>query len=202
MILHCATSNLHKLVEFQHAAEALAAGLFVIQPLPGIEGIAVAPETGDTFEANAIQKALYYSAYTPEAIFADDSGLAVDALNGAPGVHSARYSGKDGDADANNTLLLERMAGVENRSAHFVCVIALALRGHLIGTFRGTVDGYIIDSRRGGQGFGYDPLFFYPPYNSTFGEATAEQKLMVSHRGRAFVKMLEHLRESPMIKSI
>lgn len=201
MILYCATSNTHKLREFQHAASELAPGLFTIESLPGISDIPVAPETGDTFEANAIQKALYYSAYTAEAVFADDSGLAVDALNGAPGVHSARYAGVGGDARANNALLLERMRGVDDRSAHFVCVIALAQGNRILGTFRGTVDGHIIDAERGGEGFGYDPLFFYPPFQSTFGEATPLQKLTVSHRGRAFLKLLEHLRESPMIKS-
>lgn len=126
MILYCATTNTHKLREFQHAADELAPGLFQIGAMPGLRDIPVAPETGDTFEANAIEKALYYSRLTPEAVFADDSGLTVDALDGAPGVYSARYAGPDANDKANNRLLLHNLNGISNRQAQFRCVIALA----------------------------------------------------------------------------
>jgi XTP/dITP diphosphohydrolase len=193
MILYCATTNAHKLREFQHAADQLAPGLFQISAMPGLGGIPPAPETGETFEANAIEKALYYSRLTGEPVFADDSGLTVDALGGAPGVYSARYAGPEADDKANNRLLLENLNGVTNRRAQFRCVIALARQNQVIGTFSGVVKGEIIHEERGQNGFGYDPLFFHAPFGCTFGEATAEQKLSVSHRGKAFAAMLEFL---------
>lgn len=196
MILYCATTNVHKLREFQHAADELAPGLFQIGAMPGLRDIPVAPETGDTFEANAIQKALYYSRLTPEAVFADDSGLTVDALGGAPGVYSARYAGPDGNDKANNRLLLHNLNGITNRHAQFRCVIALARQNQVIHTFTGIVPGEIIHEERGVNGFGYDPLFFHPPFGCTFGEATAEQKLSVSHRGQAFLAMLAYLKQA------
>lgn len=196
MILYCATSNLHKLREFQHAADELAPGYFQISAMPGLRDIPVAPETGDTFEANAVEKALYYSRLTQEAVFADDSGLAVDALGGAPGVHSARYAGSSANDKANNRLLLQNMNGVTERAAQFVCVIALVKQNAVIQTFRGAVQGEILHEERGANGFGYDPLFFHAPFGCTFGEATAGQKLAVSHRGKAFVAMIDYLRRT------
>ena len=190
MTLWCATSNPGKLREFRLAAQ----GQVDIVVLPGLQAIPPVEETGATFEANAIQKALYYSAHAPGMLFADDSGLEVDALDGAPGVRSARFAGPEATDEANNRLLLARLRGVADRTARFVCLIALAEKGRLLGTFRGAVEGRIIDAPRGDNGFGYDPLFFYPPFGSTFGEAHPERKFSVSHRGQALRAMLEWLR--------
>ena len=193
--IYCATGNPGKLSEFQ-----LAGGLLDIdiQPLADLRSIAAPEETGATFEENAILKAEYYSRFAPGPLFADDSGLEVDALNGAPGVYSARYAGEHaskhaGDA-ANNALLLERMAGTIDRAARFVCVIALAVAGKAERTFRGEVEGQILHEPHGPGGFGYDPLFYYPPFGCTFGEARDSGKFAVSHRGNALRGMLEYLR--------
>jgi XTP/dITP diphosphohydrolase len=192
--IYAATSNPGKLREFQRAAPD-----FDVQALPA--GIPPPDETGDTFEANAIQKALAYSNHVNGFLFADDSGLSVDALNGAPGVHSARYAGtnfanrEENDA-ANNALLLERLRGVTNRTARFVCVIALVKQGEWIKTFRGAVEGRIIEELRGSGGFGYDPLFYHDPFGCTFGEALLEQKITVSHRAIALEQMFTYLRSS------
>ncbi|MCS7026953.1 MAG: RdgB/HAM1 family non-canonical purine NTP pyrophosphatase [Bryobacteraceae bacterium] len=195
MILYCATSNRHKLREFEHAAQRLAPGSFQILPLPGLGELQPPPETGDTFEANAIEKALYYSQWTQELVFADDSGLAVEALGGAPGVLSARYAGPSAGDQANNQLLLRNLQGVTHRAAEFVCVIALAQAKRLIRTFRGAVRGEILHQERGVNGFGYDPLFYHPPFGCTFAEATPDQKLLVSHRGQAFAQLIEYLKQ-------
>jgi len=190
MILYCATTNRGKLREFALAA---AGGGVEIRPLENLDQLPEAVEDGETFEANAIKKALHYSRYAPGPLFADDSGLEVDALGGAPGVLSARFAGAGASDDANNRLLLEKLAGVSGRSARFVCVIALADAGALIGTFHGAVEGRILDAPRGAGGFGYDPLFYYPPYDCTFGEVDGERKFAVSHRGEALRAMLRSL---------
>jgi len=195
LTLYCATTNAGKLREFLHAAEELAHDFFRIEPLPRLKQLTAPEETGDTFEVNAIQKAVYYSQFTPQLMFAEDSGLEVDALQGAPGVHSARFSGVDATDEKNNRLLLEKLRGVTLRTARYVCTIALVQQGHVLGTFRGTVEGEIIDQQRGANGFGYDPMFYCPAFQCTFGEATTEQKLEVSHRGEATRKMLQFLKE-------
>jgi len=192
MIVYCATGNPGKLREFQ-----LAAPDFDVRALP--KSVPPPDENGDTFEANAIEKAVAYGQHTSGYLFADDSGLEVDALGGAPGVHSARYAGADATDAANNALLLDRLRGVENRTARFVCVIALVLDGKLVKTFRGTVEGRVIDEPRGPGGFGYDPLFYCPAFGCTFGEATIDQKMQVSHRGRALAAMFTYLRGLPSL---
>ena len=116
-----------------------------------------------------------------------------DALGGAPGVHSARFAGAGATDDANNQLLLQKLQGVTNRAARFVCVIALVEGERLLNVFRRAVEGFITDAPRGRGGFGYDPLFYYPPFGCTFGEAPAERKFAVSHRGQALRVMLEWL---------
>ncbi len=191
IILRCATTNAGKLREFHIAAERLGYPQIDIQPLDGLKQIEPCEEDGVTFEENAVKKAVYYSGFTEDAIFADDSGLEVDALNGEPGVYSARYSPEGTDPE-NNRLVLERMQGVENRTARFVCVIALARQGQLLGTFRGAVEGEIAEAEKGPNGFGYDPLFFYPPFGCTFGEVDRERKMGVSHRGEALRQMLDY----------
>ena len=187
MIVYCATSNPGKLREFQCAAPD-----FDVRALP-----APAPppaEHGGTFEANAIEKALAYGQHTTEYLFADDSGLEVDALEGAPGVHSARYAGEQATDAANNALLLDRMAGIRNRSARFVCAIALVRGGELVKTFHGAVEGRILDRPRGSGGFGYDPLFYHERFGCTFGEAPLDQKMRASHRAQALEQMFTYLR--------
>jgi XTP/dITP diphosphohydrolase len=192
MTVYCATGNPGKLREFQ-----LAAPDFDVRRLP--VNVPAPEETGDTFEANAAEKAIAYGQHIEGYLFADDSGLEVDALNGDPGVRSARFAGEHATDEANNALLLERLRGVENRpekrKARFVCVIALVKDGRLIKTFRGAVEGRILDAPRGTGGFGYDPLFFYEPFGCTFGEASIEQKMTVSHRAIALEKMFEYLRQ-------
>jgi XTP/dITP diphosphohydrolase len=164
-----------------------------IELAPGFRELAPAVEDGETFEENAIKKGLHYGLHVDGPLFADDSGLEVDALGGAPGVYSARYSGPHATDEANNRLLLANLRGVANRGARFVCAIALVEGGKVRGVYRGAVEGRIIDDARGERGFGYDPLFFYPPFDCTFGEASDEQKFSVSHRGQALRAMLDAL---------
>lgn len=190
MILYCATSNPGKLREFRGAAGASCR----IEPLPGLKQIDAPEETGTTFEENAAQKARYYAQFADgTALFAEDSGLEVDALDGAPGVYSARFAGPGADDPANNQLLLDRLKGASNRRARYVAVIALVLPGRDVLTFRGTVEGEILLEPRGTGGFGYDPLFYFPDFGATFAEVSAERKLTVSHRGRAVEKMMRYL---------
>ena len=191
MTVYCATSNPGKLREFQ-----LAAPDFDVRPLP--RPVPPPDETGSTFEDNAVLKAEYYGSFTDGYLFADDSGLEVDALGGAPGVHSARYAashvkGEATDAD-NNALLLQRLNGITHRKARFVCVIALVQGGKLVRTFRGAVEGRILNSPRGSGGFGYDPLFYYEAFGCTFGEAPIGDKMLVSHRAQALEEMFTFLR--------
>lgn len=187
MTVFCATSNPGKLREFR-----LAASDIEVQPLA--QSVPPPEETGATFEDNAILKARYYGGFVDGYLFADDSGLEVDALGGAPGVHSARYAGPDATDAANNALLLERMAGVADRRARFVCVIALVHNARLVKTFRGSVEGGILDAPRGTSGFGYDPLFFHDGFGCTFGEAAIGHKMLVSHRAQALAAMFTYLR--------
>ena len=187
--LICATGNPGKLREFR-----LAAGTAPVEIdlLPGFADMPACVEDGATFEENAIIKARHYG-NARSLLFADDSGLEVDALGGAPVVLSARYCGHHGDDLANNRLLIEKLRGVENRKARFVCAIALVEGAELRGVYRGVVEGAIVDEARGAGGFGYDPHFYYPPFGCTFGEASAEKKFAVSHRGQALRGMLAAL---------
>ena len=160
------------------------------------------PETGSTFEENAAQKALCYAGHVQRLVFADDSGLEVEALGGEPGIHSARYAGPQSSDEQNRARLLEelRLAGAPPQpGARFVCVIALALPGRLLATFHGTAAGRILEAPRGAGGFGYDPLFYFPPLGRTFAELGGGEKLAWSHRGRAFRQMLTWLRDHPAL---
>ena len=189
MRLYCATTNPGKLREFRLAL----AGSVQVEALPELGSIEPCEETGATFEENAVQKALYYSKHCDGWLFVDDSGLEVDALGGAPGVYSARYAGSGATDEANNRLLLDRMRGVSERTARFVCVVALAKCGQLERTFRGEVEGLLAEEPRGLNGFGYDPLFYYPVFGCTFGEAPLERKMEVSHRSKALRAMRGYL---------
>jgi XTP/dITP diphosphohydrolase len=188
--LYCATGNAGKLREFRLAAEDAPVD---VELLPAYKQLPECIEDGETFEANAIKKALHYAPHADGLLFADDSGLQVDALGGAPGVYSARFSGPGATDESNNRLLLEKLRGVTDRRARFVCAIALAEGDRVLGVYRGAVDGVIIDVPRGSGGFGYDPLFYSPAFSCTFGEAAADQKLSLSHRGQAFRAMLKDL---------
>jgi XTP/dITP diphosphohydrolase len=190
MKIWCASGNAGKLREFRLAGQLLNVD---VEPLPDLKSIAAPEETGATFEENAALKASYYSRFAPGLLFADDSGLAVDALSGAPGVYSARYAGEHATDDDNNRLVLERLAGNPNRTARFVCVIALAKDGEVVKTFRGEVEGQMLNEARGPGGFGYDPLFYYPSFGCSFGEVDDAKKFGVSHRGNAVRAMLEFL---------
>jgi XTP/dITP diphosphohydrolase len=193
-----ATSNPGKLRDFAGAARSHGVE---IKGLPNFSSLPTVVEDGLTFEANARKKAEQYSRYVPgELVIADDSGLEVDALNGAPGVHSARYaaehpasSGVNTDDDANNARVLRELEGVpaERRTGRFVCVIAAARNGQTLATCRGVAEGVILDHLRGTGGFGYDPMFYFPPIQKTFAELTPEEKARYSHRGAAFRRFLE-----------
>jgi XTP/dITP diphosphohydrolase len=189
MILYCATTNPGKIAEFQMAS----GDSLVIEPMPALRDFPPPEETGVTFEENAAQKALYYGSKCPGWLFAEDSGLEVDALGGEPGVYSARYAGSEATDDENNNLVLTRLASSGNRTGRFVCVIALAHNGSLVQTFRGTVEGEILPAAHGDHGFGYDPIFYYPPFGRSFGEVPREQKQTVSHRGIALRKLAAFL---------
>ena len=183
---YACSSNRDKLAEF-----TLAAGDGVeIAPLPGIENLAAPEESGASFEENAVLKAVYYSRFTREAVFADDSGLEVEALGGAPGVLSARFAGPGATQAQNNALLLERLAGIGQRAARFVTALALAQAGRLLSTSAGAVEGKILNAPRGVNGFGYDPLFLYPPLGRSFAELADAEKFAVSARGNALRALL------------
>jgi len=196
-----ATTNPGKLRDFAGAASSYG---IEVAPVPGFSSLPAVIEDGSTFEANARKKAEHYSRYIPgEIVLADDSGLEVDALGGAPGVHSARYAADDPrkaesntDDEANNARLIRELKSVpsDQRTGRFVCIIAAARDGETLAVFRGTAGGIILDRPRGSNGFGYDPLFYFPQIRKTFAELSAEQKAQFSHRGAAFRGFLEWYR--------
>ncbi|MHC1728706.1 MAG: XTP/dITP diphosphatase [Syntrophobacteraceae bacterium] len=146
-------------------------------------------EDGKSFEENAYKKASFTAKILGLPALADDSGLEVEALDGAPGVYSARYAGPEATDPRNNAKLLDALAGIENRKARFCCVLSLAVpTGHAL-TYEAFCEGSILDSPRGENGFGYDPVFYYSPAGKTFAEMSLEQKLGVSHRGRALADL-------------
>ncbi len=197
MILYLASSNPGKLREFRQAA--LAHGLEV-EPAPNLETLPEPVEDGPTFAENARKKAEHYSRLVDGLVFADDSGLLVEALGGAPGVHSARFAGPRATDGTNNRKLLKMLRRAEeknprDRHARYVAVIVLARRGEILAEVEGSASGEILDKRRGTGGFGYDPYFHYSPLGKTFAELTPEEKFQVSHRGEAFRKLLAKLDE-------
>ena len=192
MHIYACSSNPGKLAEFALAARNFDRTRFQIEAFPNLAAIAAPEETGASFEENAKLKALYYSRYTPEFVLADDSGLEVAALNGAPGIRSARYAGPCATAEENNALLLRNLQDKANWSARFVCVLALAKEDTIVATATGSVEGEIVPPS-GKGGFGYDPLFFFPPFGATFGETNEDRKFEISHRGRALRFLLEQL---------
>lgn len=192
-----ATSNSGKLRDFAGAARSHPVR---VRGVPKLSSLPRVIEDGLTFEANARKKAEYYSRFVPgELVLADDSGLEIDALDGAPGVHSARYAAQEphraesnSDDEENNARVLRELRGVprERRRGRFVCVIAAARDGQTLGTFRGAAEGIILQQPQGSGGFGYDPLFYFPEIRKTFAELAPEEKARYSHRGAAFRKFL------------
>ena len=188
-----ATKNEHKVSEMRELMSHLdieLASVSEIRPdLPSPE------ETGSTFEENAALKAQYFATCTGRICVADDSGLEVDELDGAPGVFSSRYAGKDGDDEANNLELLRALEGIpsERRTARFRCVICLASPDGVHLTTKGSVEGRILEAPRGDGGFGYDPLFLYPEWEQTLAEVSRAKKADVSHRGQALARLVADL---------
>jgi XTP/dITP diphosphohydrolase len=192
-----ATSNAGKLRDFAGAAAPFGIEIATISNFASLPAVV---EDGRTFEENARKKAESYSREVPgEMVLADDSGLEVDALKGAPGVHSARYAAdaphlmdNNTDDEANNTRLLRELKDVpaDKRTGRFVCVIAVARDGQTLEVFRGEAEGIILNRARGTNGFGYDPLFYFPQIQKSFAELSAEEKAQYSHRGAAFRQFL------------
>lgn len=199
--IYAATTSQGKLRDFRTAATAHSVA---IEPLPDLASIPAPVEDGTTFAANATIKAVYYSHFagSGKLVLADDSGLEVDALSGAPGVRSARFAADSGLVDSpdandntdvwNNMVLLQRLAGIPapRRTARYRCVLVAARDGQPLHSAEGSVDGLILDAPRGTGGFGYDPLFFLPELDRTMAEIDLESKLSLSHRGRAFEALL------------
>ncbi len=174
----------------------MAAGRAVeLALLPGLDALPPYDESAPTFAENAAGKALHYCRFAEPAVIADDSGLVVPALDGAPGVQSARYAGPGASDAARIAKLLKelRRRSVVDRRARFVCILALAEHGRLRAVVSDFVAGELLEAPRGNQGFGYDPIFFFPPLGRTFAELPREQKNLHSHRGKAFRKLLDLL---------
>ncbi len=184
MRLVLATRNEHKVREIRDILDGLDVELLSFHDLADLPDVI---EDGATLDENAVKKAVEVAGATGHPALADDTGLEVDALDGAPGVYSARYAGPACDSDANNTKLLAELDGVADRDrrAAFRCVVALATPEGLIGVVVGTTAGRITRERHGGGGFGYDPLFRPDGYDRTYAEMSAEEKNEISHRGRA-----------------
>jgi XTP/dITP diphosphohydrolase len=198
--LFVATTSEGKLADFREAAEEYQ---IVLDPVPGLRTIPAPHEDGLTFEENAITKAVYYSGFAPgEIVIADDSGLEVDALDGAPGVRSARFAADSGLTDSpdandntdvwNNMILLQKLDGIphDQRTARYRCVLAAARDGEVLFTSEGSVDGIILEAPHGTGGFGYDPLFYLPNLDQTMADLDITVKFGLSHRGLAFAELL------------
>lgn len=194
IIILLASSNAGKLKEFQKQAQDTDSRI-ELRLLPGIKDVPEYQEEAPTFAENALGKALYYSRHCDEPVLCDDSGLVVPALGGRPGVHSARYAGPNATSAQRIDKLLEEMKDKPGgeREAHFVCTIALALRGRALAIVSDRVDGVILESPHGTGGFGYDPVFYFPFLKKTFAELTPEEKNRHSHRGKAFLRLLTAL---------
>jgi XTP/dITP diphosphohydrolase len=192
--LYLASGNAGKLKEFRVLAESSGKNWW-LELLPDYAKSPEFEESAPTFAENAAGKAFYYSRQSDGIVFADDSGLVVPALGGAPGVFSARYAGPGASNEQKIAKLLFEMNGLEgaNRSAYFVCVIAAVRSGRAVAVVSEKVDGEILDTPRGSDGFGYDPVFFFPPLGKTFAELRAEEKSQHSHRGKVFRRLLEVL---------
>jgi XTP/dITP diphosphohydrolase len=193
-VLLLATTNPGKLREIRDLLQGVP---FEVRSLEGMADIAAPEETGATFEANAVLKARYYAAATGLLAVADDSGLEIDAMDGRPGVLSARYPGATYEERFANIWRDMAASGRGDRGARFVCAVALATPDAVLFEARGTVEGEIRQEARGTEGFGYDPIFFSPELGKGLGEASMAEKRTVSHRGRAFTKLRDYLLSTP-----
>ena len=185
-LLVLATTNQNKVREFKQIVSEFPVtvkSLSDFGPLPGVI------EDGSTFDENAYKKARHYAKVLGIPAIADDSGLVVEALSGAPGVRSARYAGEGASDQDNCRKLLAEMEGKGNRKASFVCVLSIAVPSGPALTYEASCEGTILDAPRGSNGFGYDPLFFYEPYGKTFAEISMEEKNRVSHRGKVLSEL-------------
>ena len=185
-----ASGNQHKIEEFRTLFTPLWIQVISMQECGQFEE---PQETGMTFAANAVIKAEALCAQLGCAVISDDSGLEIDALNKEPGVYSARYLGHDTSYEIKNQNLIERVADQADRTCRFVCAIALARPDKPTEVFEGTVEGTVAFAPSGDKGFGYDPIFFYPPLGKTLAEASEEEKNEVSHRGKAMRLLMEYL---------
>ena len=185
-ILVLATTNKNKIKEFQEIVKDFP---IEIRSLEDFGPIPECIEDGATFDDNAYKKALHTAKILGLPAIADDSGLEVEALNGAPGVYSARYAGESATDEENCQKLLQEMEDQENRKASFKCVLSIAVPSGPALTYEGSCDGVILKEKRGTSGFGYDPLFFYEPFKKTFAECNMEEKNEVSHRGKALAEL-------------
>ena len=188
MKLVFATNNKHKLQEIQRLLND-SIELLCLDDINCLDDI---PEDQDTLEGNASQKAFYIYNKYGVSCFADDTGLEVEALNGAPGVYSARYAGAERSSENNMSLVLEQMHEIKNRKARFRTIISLVIDGTEV-QFEGVVNGIILEQKRGTIGFGYDPIFLPDDSDLSFAEMSMEEKNKISHRGRAVQKLVEHL---------
>ncbi len=189
-----ASSNPGKLREFSAIAAEIHSAI-ELALLPGFSELAAFPEDAPTFAENAVGKALHASSISDEAVCADDSGLVVPALGGEPGVRSARYAGVSATSTQNNEKLLAALRGKsgKEREAYFVCALAVARKGNVLAVITNRVDGVILEAPRGAGGFGYDPVFYFPPLHKSFAEISGAEKNLHSHRGKAFRRLLEVL---------
>jgi XTP/dITP diphosphohydrolase len=192
--LFVASSNPGKLREYRALAE-LAGASVDIAFIPIFDSLAAFEEIWPTIAENAAGKALHYSRLAEGVVIADDSGLVVPALGGAPGVRSARYAGPEASDEDRVQKVLNEMQGKkgEDRRARFVCVVAVAESGKMRGLFSASAEGILLDEPRGHDGFGYDPIFFFPALGKTYAEISREEKNLHSHRGKAFRKALDFL---------
>ena len=197
--IYFASSNPGKLAEFRALAKSNATEVssttFRMEMLPGFESLPPFEENAPTFGENALGKALHYSQLSDGIVFADDSGLVVPALGGAPGVHSARYAGPEATSSQRIVKVLGELAGKprKERGAYFCCVIAVIKQGLPIAVISNRADGEILEAPRGTGGFGYDPIFYLPELDKTFAELAPPEKNLYSHRGKAFRRLLSFL---------
>ena len=187
-----ATSNAHKVEEFREMLEPLG---IQVRSLLDLEEKVEIEETGTTFEENAMIKALSVHERLGIPVISDDSGLEVDAMNKAPGVYSARFLGYDTPYEEKNQYIMDQVKG-KTRTARYVCAIAYVEEDGAGHVFTGVVEGEIADHARGEKGFGYDPIFYYPPYGATLAEVSEEKKNAISHRGRALAQLIAYMKEA------
>lgn len=187
-----ATSNAHKVEEFQTMLAPLG---YQVKSLLDFDEAIDIEETGTTFEENALLKAQAIHDLLHIEVIADDSGLMVNALDGQPGIYSARFMGRDTSYDIKNQYIIDQCKDAEDKGCQFVCAIAYVKADGTHKVFTGVVEGLVADHMEGAKGFGYDPIFYYPPYQTTLANVSEEQKNAISHRGRALAQLIAYMKE-------